>query len=187
MKTIQTQIPGVLILEPTTFRDERGFFLESYSERTFATLGIRHRFVQDNHSKSSRGTIRGLHYQLQRPQAKLCRVIAGEVLDVAVDVRLGSPTFGQWVSALLSAENQHQIFIPEGFAHGFAVLSESAEFLYKCSDFYDPSTEYGIRWNDPDLAIPWTIGDPRVSAKDAAYPSLREVVRDHLPLYRIAI
>jgi len=184
MKPIPTKIPGVLILEPRVFRDERGFFLESYNERTFEMLGIRHKFVQDNHSKSGRGTIRGLHYQLRRPQAKLCHVIAGEVLDVAVDVRLGSPTFGQWVSVVLSAENQHQIFIPEGFAHGFAVLTESAEFVYKCSDFYDPSTEYGIRWNDPDLAIPWVIGERTVSPKDAAYPILREANRDHLPIYR---
>jgi dTDP-4-dehydrorhamnose 3,5-epimerase len=184
MKRLDTTIPDVWILEPDVFRDERGFFLESYSKRTFASLGIHHHFVQDNHSRSRRGTIRGLHYQLRHPQTKLCRVITGEVLDVAVDIRLGSPTFGRWASAILSAKNQHELLIPEGFAHGFSVLSDSAEFLYKCSDFYDPGAERGIRWNDPDLAIPWGVNEAILSKKDAAYPMLRDVPRSELPIYR---
>jgi dTDP-4-dehydrorhamnose 3,5-epimerase len=177
-----TAIPGVIVIEPQVIRDARGFFLESYHQAQFADLGVSDLFVQDNHSCSRRGTLRGLHFQL-RPQAKLCRVIRGEVLDVAVDIRRGSPTFGQWTSATLSAENMRQIYIPRGFAHGFLVLSEVAEFLYKCSDFYDPASEHGVHWSDPQLAIDWGITDPIVSAKDARYLRLAELSPDLLPVY----
>ena len=178
-----TAIPGVIVIEPQVFRDARGFFLESYHQAQFIALGVSDLFVQDNHSCSRRGTLRGLHYQLRHQQAKLCRVIRGEVLDVAVDIRRGSPTFGKWTSATLSAENMRQIYIPRGFAHGFAVRSEVAELLYKCSDFYDPASEHGVHWSDPQLAIDWGIGDPIVSAKDSRYPRLAELSTDLLPVY----
>jgi dTDP-4-dehydrorhamnose 3,5-epimerase len=171
------------VLKPKVLRDARGFFAETYHQEKFSELGITAAFVQDNHSCSARGTLRGLHYQLRRPQAKLCRVIRGEVLDVAVDVRRGSPTFGRWVGCLLSAAEMNQIFIPAGFAHGFAVLSESAEFLYKCSDFYDPASEHGVAWNDPDLGIDWRLADPLLSAKDSQFPALRDISTDLLPAY----
>jgi dTDP-4-dehydrorhamnose 3,5-epimerase len=170
-------------LKPKVFRDGRGFFAETYHQGKFVELGITAAFVQDNHSCSARGTLRGLHYQLRRPQAKLCRVIRGEVFDVAVDVRRGSPTFGRWVGCLLSAAEMNQIFIPAGFAHGFAVLSESAEFLYKCTDFYDPNSEHGVAWNDPDLGIDWRIAMPLLSPKDSRFPALRDVSSDLLPPY----
>jgi len=182
-RRFDTAIPGVIVIEPEVFLDARGFFLESYHRAQFADLGICDLFVQDNHSCSRRGTLRGLHFQSQRPQAKLCRVIRGEVLDVAVDIRRGSPTFGKWTSATLSAENMRQIYIPRGFAHGFAVLSEVVEFLYKCSDFYDPASEHGVHWSDPQLAIDWVIADPIVSAKDSRYPRLAELSPDVLPVY----
>ena len=179
-----TAIPGVIVIEPQVFRDSRGFFLETYHQGKFAELGVAEVFVQDNHSCSRRGTLRGLHYQLRHPQAKLCRVIRGEVRDVAVDIRRGSPTFGKWTSAVLSAENMRQIYIPRGFAHGFVVVSEEAEFLYKCSDFYDPASENGLRWSDPQLAIDWGIAEPIVSAKDSRYPRLAEVSPEMLPVYQ---
>ena len=186
MNRIETAITGVCVLEPVVHGDGRGFFLEYYNERTFGRLGITHRFVQDNHSSSRRGVLRGLHYQLDAPQAKLVRVIAGEVFDVAVDVRLGSPTFGKWVGDFLSAENKRMLFVPEGFAHGFYVMSERAEFLYKCSDFYDPPSERGIIWNDADVAIDWPLAagaQPTLSDRDRAFRSLREVDEKDLPLY----
>ena len=179
----KTELPGVLILKPRIFHDSRGFFAETYHQQKFSELGINVNFVQDNHSRSVRGTLRGLHYQLQRPQAKVCRVIQGEVFDVAVDIRRGSPTFGKWVGATLSAEEMNQIFIPAGFAHGFVVLSESAEFLYKCSDFYDPTSEDGIIWNDPDLGIDWRTAQPLLSGKDTKYPNLRDILPNRLPIY----
>jgi len=163
--------------------DARGFFYESYHQAKLGELGIREVFVQDNHSKSCRNTLRGLHYQLKHPQAKLCRVVEGEVLDVAVDIRMGSPHFGNWVSAILSAENNQQILVPRGFAHGFLVLSETAEFLYKCSDFYFPEDERGVLWNDPDLGIPWGVNEPVVSNKDAANLPLRRILPQFLPSY----
>ena len=175
MKKIETRIPGVFLIEPLVLGDERGLFFETYHERKFAGLGITDRFVQDNHSRSVKGTVRGLHYQLTRQQAKLCRVVRGEVIDVAVDVRRGSPYFGRHVKAVLSSENRRQMYIPKGFAHGFAVLSDSAEFLYKCSDFYDREDERGVLWDDPDLGIEWDIDAPLLSAKD----------RQHLPLSRV--
>ena len=168
MHIIQTAIPDVLILEPKVFGDERGFFFESFNARAFSeATGLNPTFVQDNHSRSQQGVLRGLHYQVQQAQGKLVRVTAGEVYDVAVDLRRQSPTFGQWVGAHLSADNKRQMWVPEGFAHGFVVLSEFAEFLYKTTDYYAPAHERCIRWNDPTLAIDWPLqGEPRLSAKD---------------------
>jgi len=169
MKATPLQIPDVIVLEPKVFGDERGFFFESFNQRVFAELtGVNTPFVQDNHSKSVKGVLRGLHYQIQQPQGKLVRVIAGEVFDVAVDIRKSSPTFGQWVSAILSAENKKQLWVPAGFAHGFVVTSPTAEVLYKTTDYYAPAFERGIAWNDPTLNIPWPIEDaPSLSAKDS--------------------
>ena len=172
MRVIETPLPGVLVFEPRVFEDERGFFLESFNEKRYREAGIDKRFVQDNHSYSRQGTLRGLHYQLLYPQAKLVRVTSGEVFDVAVDIRVGSPTFGQWVGTYLSGENKKQVYIPEGFAHGFCVVSESADFLYKCTDFYVPDDERGIIWNDPDIGIEWPIDNPILSPKDSALPPL---------------
>ena len=183
MKRIETSLPGVCVIEPQVFRDARGFFFESYQERKFADIGIHDRFVQDNHARSLKGTLRGLHYQVARPQAKLCRVIYGEVLDVIVDVRNGSPYFGQHISMVLSADNRRQLYIPAGFAHGYLVLSETAEFLYKCSDFYYPEYERGIIWNDADIAINWGIEDPLLSAKDLSHPTLAQLRLSELPAY----
>lgn len=168
MHIIQTAIPEVLILEPKVFGDERGFFFESFNARAFGeATGLNPNFVQDNHSRSQRGVLRGLHYQVEQAQGKLVRVTAGEVYDVAVDLRRKSPTFGQWVGAHLSAENNRQMWVPEGFAHGFLVRSEFAEFLYKTTDYYAPAFERCIRWDDPKLAIAWPLqGEPRLSAKD---------------------
>lgn len=166
MKVHQTSVSGALILEPNIFADDRGFFLESYSERTFAELGIKDNFVQDNHSSSKRGVLRGLHYQVQKPQGKLVRVVGGEVLDVFVDLRRSSPTFGRWDSVKLSAENKLLAWIPAGLAHGFYVLSETAEVLYKSTEFYYPELERTILWNDPDLAIDWGATNPLLSDKD---------------------
>ena len=168
MKFITTAIEGLLIIEPKIFRDKRGFFFESYSKRSFEDNGINIEFVQDNHSKSVKGTLRGLHFQEIRPQDKLVRVAVGEILDVAVDLRPGSRTFGKWESVVLSAENARQLLVPKGFAHGFCVLSEEAEFLYKCSDFYYPEYEKGIIWNDPTLNISWPVENPVISQRDAA-------------------
>ena len=169
MKVIPTEIPDVLIIEPKVFGDERGFFFESFNKKTFEeATGVTADFVQDNHSKSTKGVLRGLHYQIKQPQGKLVRVVNGEVLDVAVDIRKSSATFGQWVGVKLSAENKRQLLIPEGFAHGFVVLSDAAEFLYKTTDYYAPEYERCIRWNDAALAIDWQYGDePLVSDKDA--------------------
>jgi dTDP-4-dehydrorhamnose 3,5-epimerase len=180
---LDTSLPGVWELQPKVLRDARGFFLETYNQKKFSELGIPDVFVQDNHSRSAKGTLRGLHYQLRYAQAKLCRVVEGEALDVAVDIRLGSPTFGKSTSVLLSAERQNQIFIPQGFAHGFVALTDTVQFLYKCSDFYDPSGEYGIIWNDPGLAISWGVANPLVSEKDAMYPTLAAMPREFLPRY----
>lgn len=173
MKRIETGIADVLLIEPKVFGDERGFFYESWNQRTLAELGLNVAFVQDNHSKSLRNVLRGLHYQLQHPQGKLVRVVAGEVYDVAVDLRRSSPTFGKAVGFTLSAENKRMAWIPPGFAHGFCVTSESAEFLYKTTDFYHPEDEYALLWNDPALGIRWPLaGSPILTAKDAAGKSL---------------
>src|SRR5690554_3990493 len=176
MKVIETGLPDVLIIEPKVFGDERGFFYESFNAAAFeAATGLRRNFVQDNHSKSQRGVLRGLHYQIQQSQGKLVRVVAGEVFDVAVDLRRNSPSFGRWVGVTLNAQNQRQLWIPEGFAHGFVVLSESAEFLYKTTDYYAPAHERSLLWNDPEIGIEWPIQEPpQLSAKDAAGSSLSE-------------
>ncbi len=176
MNVIATNLPDVLILEPKVFGDERGFFFESFNARAFAeATGLQREFVQDNHSRSAKGVLRGLHYQLQQTQGKLVRVTAGEVFDVAVDVRRSSPTFGQWAGVHLSAENKRQLWVPEGFAHGFLVLSDYAEFLYKTTDYYAPAHEQSIRWDDPELAIDWPLNEPpQLSAKDLAGVALRD-------------
>jgi dTDP-4-dehydrorhamnose 3,5-epimerase len=168
MRVIETKIPGVLIIEPIVFGDERGFFFESFNKRIFAEeTGVTEDFVQDNHSRSPKNVLRGLHYQVKQAQGKLVRVAFGEVLDIAVDIRKTSPTFGKWVGVVLSAENKRQAWIPKGFAHGFLVRSEFAEFLYKTTDYYAPQHERSIIWNDPDLAIDWKLGsEPILAAKD---------------------
>lgn len=174
----QTAIPEILILAPTVFGDERGFFYESFNDQSFTeATGLECKFVQDNHSKSSKGVLRGLHYQIENPQGKLVRVTAGEVFDVAVDVRKHSVNFGKWVGVLLSAENKRQLWIPAGFAHGFLVLSESAEFLYKTTDYWYPEHERSVRWDDPEIGIEWPLdGAPCLSAKDQAAKLLRDAV-----------
>lgn len=176
MKVIQTDIPDVLIIEPHIFGDDRGFFYESYNEKAFLDkIGIWDHFVQDNHSRSAKNVLRGLHYQIKQPQGKLVRVVVGSVFDVAVDLRKSSKTFGQWVGVHLSTENKQQLWVPPGFAHGFVVLSEYAEFLYKTTDYYAPQHERCIQWNDPDLAIAWPIqSEPVLSTKDQAGKLLRD-------------
>lgn len=176
MNVIPTELPDVLLLEPRVFGDERGFFFESFNGRAFAeATGLTREFVQDNHSRSVRGVLRGLHYQISQPQGKLVRVVAGEVFDVAVDLRRGSPTFGRWAGVNLSADNKRMMWVPEGFAHGFLVLSESAEFLYKTTDYYAPEHERCIRWDDPQLAIGWPLQEaPQLSAKDRSGVALAE-------------
>lgn len=177
MKAVPLDIPEVLVIEPDVLSDERGFFLESWQRKKFADIGIDYDFVQDNHSRSLKGTLRGLHYQLCHPQGKLVRVTAGQVFDVAVDLRRGSPTFGQWVGEYLTAENFRMMWVPPGFAHGFYVVSETAEFQYKCTDYYAPECERSIHWNDPDLAIEWPVSDesgPILSSKDEQAPRFRD-------------
>jgi dTDP-4-dehydrorhamnose 3,5-epimerase len=183
LQKTELSIPGVWELRPKIFRDPRGFFLETYHQKEFASLGITDSFVQDNHSSSVKGTVRGLHYQLLHPQAKLCRVVEGEVLDVAVDIRLGSPYFGKWASVILSAKEQNQIYIPRGFAHGYLALSEKVQFLYKCSDFYEPKDDHGILWNDPQIGISWNIANPIVSEKDSRFTTLSQTPKESLPQY----
>ncbi|HEV2467664.1 MAG TPA: dTDP-4-dehydrorhamnose 3,5-epimerase [Candidatus Sulfotelmatobacter sp.] len=174
-KKIATSLPDVFVLEPRVFGDERGFFLESYSERVFAGLGVVDRFVQDNHSFSTRNVLRGLHYQIQNVQGKLVRVTEGEILDVAVDLRRSSATFGKWEAVRLSGQNKRMLWIPPGFAHGFRVISETAHVLYKATDYYAPECERTVAWNDPDLKIKWELdGEPLVSAKDQRGVSLRD-------------
>ena len=180
----QTVLPGVLIVTPTMFRDSRGFFLQTYQAREYREAGIHDVFVQDNLSRSCRGTLRGLHYQLRNPQSKLVSVLSGTVLDVVVDIRRGSPSFGKWVAVELSEENRKQLFVPKGFAHGFQVLSEYVDFAYKCGDFYAPGDEYGIRWDDPALNVGWASlpdCDAVISEKDNKLPCLANVPPEHLP------
>ena len=183
VQRIETSLPGVCELRPKVIRDTRGFFMETYHRAKFAEMGITDTFVQDNHAASSRGALRGFHYQLHRPQAKLCRLVEGEALDVAVDIRLGSPHFGKWTSVLLSAKDQNQIYVPVGFAHGYLSLSEKVQFLYKCSDFYDPADEHGVLWNDPALNVSWGIDAPLLSEKDSRNPRLADIPHDFLPRY----
>ncbi len=177
MKFIPSHIPDVVIIEPDVFGDHRGFFMETWQARKFEEAGIDEMFVQDNHSKSAQGILRGLHYQIKHPQGKLVRVVAGKVFDVAVDLRKSSPTFGKWVGEILSAENKKMLWIPGGFAHGFYVMSEHAEFLYKCTDFYEPEYERCLRWDDPNLAIDWPLIEgkpPALSEKDKAGVTLKD-------------
>ena len=184
MKIIETSLPGVILIEPQVFSDARGFFLETWHQARYCELGLPATFVQDNVSYSLRGTLRGLHFQHPRAQGKLVSVLHGEVFDVVVDIRIGSPTFARWVSVVLSGENKQQLYIPEGFAHGFCVTSESALFAYKCTDFYHPPSEGGILWNDPGIGIEWPLRQPILSVKDQTYPRLCEVLPERLPQYR---
>ena len=181
MNFVPASIPGVIVIEPDVHQDRRGFFLETYHVDKYRDGGIRDVFVQDNHSRSLRGTLRGLHLQLKRPQGKLIRVIEGEIFDVAVDVRRGSPTFGKWVGVTLSADNFKQVYVPKGFAHGFAVVSEIAQVEYKCTDLYDPASEIGIAWDDPAIGISWPVSDPVLSDRDKRHPRLADA--QNLPAF----
>lgn len=181
MKVIETSLEGVLIVEPDVFEDDRGFFMETYSRERYRKHGIPHPFVQDNISFSVKGTLRGLHYQVKNQQAKLVQAMEGEIFDVAVDIRRDSPTFGQWEGVLLSSQNKRQLFMAEGFAHGFCVLSDTAYFLYKCSDYYTPQYEGGVLWSDPDIDIQWPVSDPILSEKDAGFSRLAYIDRLWLP------
>ncbi len=183
MNTIKTKLDGVLIFEPKVFGDERGFFMETFNAARYREAGLKEDFVQDNLSFSRRGVLRGLHFQNPNAQGKLVYVLQGEVYDVAVDIRLGSPTFGQWAAVVLSAENKRQFYVPAGFAHGFCVTSETALFAYKCTESYRPSDEGCVLWNDADLNIPWPIEHPDLSAKDKLGIPLAEFPRDRLPVY----
>jgi dTDP-4-dehydrorhamnose 3,5-epimerase len=174
VKISETELPGVLLLEPKRFGDDRGFFMELFHAKRYADAGLPGPFVQDNFSRSAKGILRGLHFQQPQAQGKLVQVFAGAVYDVAVDIRRGSPTFGKWVGVELSADNRRQLWVPAGFAHGFCVLSESADFHYKCTDVYTPASERGIAWNDPDLGIPWPVKSPLLSPKDSAAPRLKD-------------
>jgi dTDP-4-dehydrorhamnose 3,5-epimerase len=180
MNVLTCDIPGLLIIEPKVHGDARGFFLETWSRRRYAEAGLKEDFVQDNVSFSRRGILRGLHFQNPKPQGKLLQVLQGEVFDVAVDIRRSSSTFGRWHALTLSAENKKQFFIPPGFAHGFAVLSETALFAYKCTEFYSPQNELAIAWNDPDIGIYWPVEHPQLSEKDARAPRLKDVPRERL-------
>ncbi len=178
-----TGIPGVCLVKPDIYRDQRGFFQEVFNRQRYEAGGMAYDFVQDNMSRSQRGTVRGLHYQLKQPQGKLVFVLQGEIFDVAVDIRRQSPTFRQWFGCRLNDENRHQLFVPPGFAHGFMVLSETAEVYYKCTAFYRPDDEYGLLWNDPEIAIGWPdCGEVLLSPKDLAQPTLRTIDPEHLPL-----
>lgn len=181
MEVVSLEIPDVKLVKPRVFNDDRGFFMQTYHYKQYRDAGIDVRFVQDNWSHSTRGVLRGLHYQLKNPQDKLVSVIRGEVFDVAVDIRQGSPTFGKWVGAILSEENKHQLFVPVGFAHGFCVLSDKVDFVYKCSNFYTPGDEYGVCWNDPDLCIEWPIENAILAGKDREAPLLQDIPSAHLP------
>ena len=181
MKVIPTDLPGVLILEPKVFPDARGFFLETYNKEKYVAAGLALDFVQDNLSSSSRGVLRGLHYQKPHAQGKLVYVLQGEVWDVAVDIRRESDYFGRWTAVTLSSDNKRQFYIPPGFAHGFCVLSESALFTYKCTDGYHPECDAGVRWDDPDIGIPWPVAEPILSEKDKKQPLLREIPVGRLP------
>jgi len=183
LKVTEKSLPGILLIEPDVHKDDRGFFLETYHRKKYSDVGIDHLFVQDNHSHSRQGTLRGLHYQLNRPQGKIVYVVSGEIFDVAVDIRRGSPTFGRWAGTTLSEVNKRQIYIPEGFAHGFCVLSTTADVIYKCTDLYVPGDENGILWSDPTVDITWPIESPILSEKDRKYPKLKEIPENLLPIY----
>jgi dTDP-4-dehydrorhamnose 3,5-epimerase len=183
MKFIETSLPGCVVIEPQVFGDARGFFYESYNEAKYREAGIDRRFVQSNVSRSARGVLRGLHYQWPHPQGKLVSVLEGEVYDVAVDIRHGSPTFGQWAGVMLTAENHRHFWIPEGFAHGFCVVSEHATFAYQCTDLYDAKADGSIRWDDPAIGIDWPVSEPLLSDKDRKAPLLSEAAEGRLPEY----
>lgn len=182
MKTVATRLPGVLVVEPAVHRDDRGFFFEVFQAEKFAALGLPDRFLQDNHSASRRGALRGLHLQVERPQGKLVRCIVGEVFDVAVDVRVGSPSFGHWFGLTLAAENFRQLWVPEGFAHGFCVLSDWAEVEYRCTALYHPQSEVAVRWDDPEIGVAWPVAEPVLSPRDAAALGLSAQL-DRLPRF----
>ena len=185
MKVIETPIPEVKLIEPKCFGDSRGFFLETYSAERYIEAGICETFIQDNHSRSQKGVLRGLHYQLNYPQGKLVSVTRGEVFDVAVDIRVGSPTFGVWHRVLLSENNHRQLYIPPGFAHGFAVLSDVVDFVYKCSEYYHPGDEKGLLWNDPAIGIDWQVEDPLLSEKDKKNKTLEQLkAANELPVFK---
>ncbi len=181
MNVIETDLPGVVIIEPKVFGDERGFFMESWNRRRYEEIGLPHGYVQDNLSFSAHGVLRGLHFQNPNPQGKLVSVLRGEVFDVAVDIRVGSPTFGRWTGVTLSAENKRQLYIPPDFAHGFVVTGEAALFFYKCTDYYAPDSEGTVLWNDPEIGIEWPIAEPNLSDKDRLARPLRELREDALP------
>lgn len=183
MKITETRLPSVIIIDPDVFPDARGWFLETWSRQRYEQAGIKEVFVQDNVSFSAKGIVRGLHFQYPHAQGKLVQVLSGEVFDVAVDIRVGSPTFGQWVGARLSDGNHKQMYVPPGFAHGFCVVSETVIFSYKCTDYYSPSAEGGIIWNDPDIGIDWPVDKPVFSGKDSEYPKLKDIAKDKLPKY----
>jgi dTDP-4-dehydrorhamnose 3,5-epimerase len=183
VKVVETRLPGCVVIEPAVFGDPRGFFYESYNAEKFRQAGLDLRFVQANVSRSARGVLRGLHYQWPNPQGKLVSVLEGEVYDVAVDIRRGSPTFGQYAGVILSAENHRHFWVPEGFAHGFVVLSEFATFAYQCTNVYDAKADAGVRWNDAAIAIDWPVSAPLLSAKDEKAPFLADVAEDRLPVY----
>jgi len=182
VRFLPTELPGVVIIEPDVHRDGRGFFLETFHSRKYEEGGVSGPFVQDNHSHSARGTLRGLHAQTRRAQGKLVRAVVGEMFDVAVDIRRGSPSFARWVGVTLSGDNFRQLYIPPGFAHGFCVLSEQVDVEYKCTDFYDPEGELAVAWDDPTIGIAWPIGDPILSPRDRAAPRL-EQIQERLPRY----
>ena len=183
IKFFEASLPGVFLVEPVVFQDDRGFFMETYHQEKYTDGGIDRTFVQDNYSHSKKGILRGLHYQLRHAQAKLICVLEGEIFDVAVDIRCGSPWFGQWFGTYLSSQNKRQMFIPEGFAHGFCVLSEMADIMYKCTDFYVPQEEFGLYWSDPTIGIHWPVTSPSLSEKDTRSPLLSEISDDSLPVY----
>ncbi|MCF8130978.1 MAG: dTDP-4-dehydrorhamnose 3,5-epimerase [Deltaproteobacteria bacterium] len=183
LKFTEKSIPGVLLIEPMVFEDNRGFFMETFHFQKYTEIGISGPFLQDNHSRSRRGTLRGLHYQLEKPQGKLVYVVKGEIFDVAVDIRKGSPTFGKWAGNLLSEKNKRQMYIPEGYAHGFCVISEAADVIYKCTDLYAPGDEYGVFWADDAIDIAWPMENPVLSKKDLDNPVLEKIADAHLPLY----
>lgn len=183
MNVIETKLPGVVIIEPKVFGDHRGFFMESYSHQRYTEAGIEESFVQDNISYSSKGVLRGLHFQNPNAQGKLVHVLQGEVFDVAVDIRRGSPTFGQWAGVVLSGENKKQFYVPPDFAHGFVVTSETALFAYKCTAYYSPNTEGSLRWDDPAVGIEWPIDSPTLAAKDADAPLLKDIPKSKLPVF----
>jgi len=183
MRFLSTSLPDIILIEPDVFKDDRGFFMETFHKKRYADSGIGRVFVQDNLSHSKQGTLRGLHYQLKNAQAKLVYVVTGEIFDVALDIRNGSPTFGKWTGTRLSDKNKKQIYIPEGFAHGLCVLSETADVIYKCTDLYTPGDEYGVFWADPAIGIDWPIENPVLSKKDMRNPQLTKIPDAHLPVY----